>query len=116
MTDERLAVLKSLCNPESFFLIAKMYFNEAIAEITRLHSALTARDEALKETVRSLENCLMLARREKNRKDTNARTLAAWTHVIRFCDEAGVEGSGILRGENDSLSALAATKIKENNA
>jgi hypothetical protein len=39
-------------------------------------------------TVKALENCLMLARKEKRRTDTDLRTLAAWAHVIRFCDDA----------------------------
>jgi hypothetical protein len=46
----------------------------------------------------ALRNILMLARREKRRTDTDLRTLAAWAHVLHFCDEAGVESDGILRG------------------
>lgn len=46
---------------------------------------------------KALENCLMLARREKNRTNTDIKTLAAWVHVIRFCDEAGIKTPGILR-------------------
>ena len=56
----------------------------------------------------ALKKCLMLARIEKNRRDTNSRTLAAWAHVIRFCDEAGITESGLLR---DSFKIELTTQL-----
>lgn len=56
------------------------------------------------EYERSLINCLLLARREKRRSGIEARTIAAWTHVIRFCEEAGIQSSGILRTDTEQGS------------
>lgn len=56
----------------------------------------------------ALKNCLMLARREKNRRDTDVRTLAAWAHIIRFCDEAGITDLGLLR---DSFKIELTTQL-----
>jgi hypothetical protein len=48
----------------------------------------------------ALRNCRMIAARELNRHDegkaSKVLTYAAWKHILRFCEEAGVSGS-ILR-------------------
>lgn len=58
---------------------------DLIAEIDRLN--------------RSLNNAYVLARRERNRKGADARTLEKWGHIIRFCEEAGLKSS-ILREDD----------------
>lgn len=50
---------------------------------------------------RALENCSMLARREKRKAKGDAD---AWGHIIRFCEEAGIR-SRILRGRLDSTDS-----------
>ena len=50
----------------------------------------------------ALENVRMVAARETNRirsgKGSDERTMEAWAHVLRFCEEARIRGS-ILRTE-----------------
>lgn len=50
---------------------------------------------------RCLENCLLLANRERfhqTRRMQSEREVESWGHIQRFCAEAGVKGS-ILRSE-----------------
>ena len=54
----------------------------------------------------ALENCRMVAAREIRRHDAGKSsplvTYAAWKHILRFCEEAGVTGSVLReRGEKE---------------
>lgn len=61
----------------------------------------------------ALENCRLLAARELHRhnvgKASSIRTYAAWKHILRFCEEAGVTGS-ILRDVGDEETTQAVTQ------
>jgi len=60
----------------------------------------------------ALRNCRMLALRELRRHDTGRSdtvlTYAAWKHILRFCEEAGVRGS-ILRDDITTKGTKAKT-------
>lgn len=67
--------------------------------------------EPVRELEIALRNCRMLAQREIRRheggdarKPTGITTLAAWKHILRFCEEVGITGS-ILRGDADTSAA-----------
>lgn len=63
----------------------------------------------------ALQNCRMLAQREIRRweggdarKPTGITTLAAWKHILRFCEEAGVTGLILRDATSKGNSSLIA--------
>jgi len=49
---------------------------------------------------RALQNVFMAARRGKLISKT-AKEIALWTHIIRFCDEAGLKSSPLRESETE---------------
>lgn len=98
--EQKSEEIRTILRPFNLHLI------EPIGGIRILSEALSeARDEikGLEGVEKALRNCQMVAAREVRRHDTGkaikatAMTYAAWKHILRFCEEAGVLGS-ILRG------------------